>query len=120
MEQLRKEIENAEDIDKRLQEEIVLSEIGREESDEREQVLKQMHELEDKIKEVDVELSRFAEFDPEEIEKVKEKTKTCMESANRWIDNIFNLQSWANKTFSMEKKDFAAQFEIPEDLDYVE
>lgn len=111
---------NVENMNNQLQDEIEQSEVGREESDDRDQVLKKMQELEDNIKEVDVELSRFAEFDPEEMEKVKERTKTCMESANRWIDNIFNLQSWASKTFSMEKKDFATQFEIPEDLDYIE
>lgn len=117
---MREDIANAEKENEKLDEEIRDLEVGREENDERTQALSRMVELKEKVKEVNVELARFAEFDPDEMEKVKEHSKGAREAANRWIDNIFNLQSWANKTFMMEKKDFSEQFGIPEDLDYIE
>lgn len=110
----------AEKGEQQLDEEIEKLEVGREETDERNETLGRIEELTKSICVIDNELERFAEFDPEEMEKVKENTKAAKEAANRWIDNIFNLQSWANKTFMMEKKDFSTQFGIPEDLDYME
>ena len=76
--------------------------------------------VEEDVKEVDKQLERFAEFDPEEMQQLKEQTTKLKECANRWVDNVFNCQSWAQKTFSMEKKAFNAQFEIPDELDYIE
>lgn len=76
--------------------------------------------MQKQVSKIDEELAKFAEFDPEEMDKVKQNTVIAKEAANRWIDNVFNVQSWANKTFMMEKKDFATQFGISEDLDYFE
>lgn len=83
-------------------------------------MLKDIEEVQKQVSKIDEELAKFAEFDPEEMDKVKQNTVIAKEAANRWIDNVFNVQSWANKTFMMEKKDFATQFGIPEDLDYFE
>ena len=50
-----------------------------------------------------------------------EDTKKALESANRWTDNIFNLQEWIKKKFpSIGLETFNKQFEIPEELDYIE
>lgn len=93
---------------------------GREETDERASLLKELSEVEESVKNVDSELERFAEFDTDEMQKIKDSTVKVKEAVNRWVDNIFNCQSWAQKTFNMEKKDFDVQFGIPEELDYVE
>lgn len=95
-------------------------ETGREESDERSELLKKLNELQQKNDELDKSLAMFADFDPESIAKMKEQTTKAKESANRWTDNIFNSQSWAHKKFSMERRDFGKQFDIPDDLDYLE
>lgn len=72
------------------------------------------------MEEIELELARFAEFDPDEMKKLEQNIDRAREAANRWVDNIFNCQSWAAKTFSMDKKDFEAQFGIPTELDYLE
>lgn len=40
-------------------------------------------------------------------------------ACDRWTDNIFTIQSYCTNNFGISRSDFAAQFGIPEDLDYV-
>lgn len=93
---------------------------GREPSQERDQALAKIAETAARLETVDKELARFAEFDPEELDKLSQQTAVVREAANRWTDNIFNCQSWVCSKFGLEKNDFGRQFEIPEDLDYLE
>ena len=93
---------------------------GREETDERADLLKKLAELTAREKELDKKLSMFSDFDPEALEKLKENTVKAKECANRWTDNVFTCQSWACNKFSMDRKDFGKHFEIPEELDYLE
>lgn len=95
-------------------------EVGREESDDRTQLLEKLESLKGKVSTIDSGLARFSDFDPQSITKMKDSTVTVKESANRWTDNIFNCQSWATAKFNMERKAFSRQFEIPDDLDYLE
>lgn len=39
---------------------------------------------------------------------------------DRWTDNIFALQSYCANSFGISRSDFAVQFGISEDLDYVQ
>lgn len=94
--------------------------VGREESDDRTQLLEKLQGLQGKVADIDSGLARFSDFDPESITKMKESTVAVKDSANRWTDNIFNCQTWASSKFNMERKDFGRQFEIPDDLDYLE
>lgn len=118
--QIKNEIAKAEEEEGQLKEDISGLEDGREESDERSAALSELNTLEAELKKVTGELERFAEFDPDEMEKLKKNTKAAHEAANRWVDNIFTVQAWATRTFGMEKKDFNAQFGIPDELDYIE
>lgn len=95
-------------------------EVGREESDERTQLLEKLEGLKSKVAAIDTGLARFSDFDPQSITKMKESTVAVKDSANRWTDNIFNCQTWATSKFNMERKVFGRQFEIPDDLDYLE
>lgn len=47
-------------------------------------------------------------------------TRVAKAGADRWTDNIFTLQSYCANTFNIDRSDFATQFGIPEDLDYVQ
>ncbi|KAI0564897.1 Meiotic nuclear division protein [Gracilaria domingensis] len=103
-----------------LRREVEKLQVGREDTEERRNAFAELEKLEDKRKEFDQRLEHFAEFDPEEMERLKERTKAARECANRWVDNIFNCQSWAVNKFFMDKRDFNKQFGIPEELDYIE
>lgn len=95
-------------------------ESGREDCEERDQFMSKLSEYETQIQDLDKQLSRFTDFDPDAVEKMKQQTKTACECANRWTDNVFTCQSWAVSKFGMDKRDFCRQFEIPEDLDYID
>lgn len=117
---MTEKLEQAVEEERSLDGEIKELEKGREESEERTEVLRKMEILEGQIKKLNVELARFAEFDPDEVERVKTQTAQIKVAVNRWIDNIFNIQSWIVRTFGMDKREFDSQFEIPEDLDYID
>ncbi|XP_033114051.1 meiotic nuclear division protein 1 homolog [Anneissia japonica] len=93
---------------------------GKEDSDERTDVLKELQEKEKRLAEVSAELERFRDCDPEVMDNMKKESKTALEAANRWTDNIFSIQSWCRKKFSIETKKLNKQFGIPEDFDYIE
>ena len=119
-ESLEDELKSLESEEAKLEEQIQELEKGREETEERADALKALSELEHRHTEAGKKLARFAEFDPEEMEKLKKNTSLARQAANRWVDNIFNCQSWAQNKFCMEKKVFSKQFGIPEELDYLE
>lgn len=113
-------MKQAEGDERVLDEELAELRQGREESEERTEALQKIETLEAQVKKLDTELARFAEFDPEEIERTKAQTDKLKQGVNRWVDNVFNVQSWIVRTFGMDKREFSTQFDIPEDLDYVE
>lgn len=117
---LQEEVRQAEAEEKRLAAEVEELCVGREDTEERTDTLAKLRKLEGDVDQVESELAKFAEFDPEEVEKTRGNTRGAKEATNRWIDNVFNVQSWASKTFGMERKDFQAQFGIPDELDYIE
>lgn len=106
--------------EKRLAEAVEQQSVGRETTEERTQLIADISNQEARLEKVDAELARFAEFDPEEIKKLEERVKCAREAANRWVDNIFNCQSWISKKFNIERKDLCNQFGIPAELDYIE
>ncbi|WKX91484.1 hypothetical protein Q1695_009932 [Nippostrongylus brasiliensis] len=93
---------------------------GKETSKERTQLLEQYHELQTQEKELNERLAQFAEYDPEAIAQTKLCTEQARDDANRWTDNIFSIKKWCRTKFGMDEKMLDKQFEIPEDLDYVE
>lgn len=117
---LREDLEHKQAEEQKLQQQLDQAQMGREDSDERSNLIAEIARKEAKLEEIELELARFIEFDPDEMQKLEQNIKKAHESANRWVDNIFNCQSWASKTFNMDKKDFDAQFGIPTELDYLE
>jgi hypothetical protein len=66
------------------------------------------------------ELEKYKEMDPDLFEAKKAQLKKFATSINQWTENIFILQSHCSNKFNIEKSAFATQFEISEDMDYVE
>ena len=63
---------------------------------------------------------RLRECDPEVLKEMQNKTLIAKESANRWTDNIFSVKSWCKRKFAIEESAINKNFQIPEDLDYLE
>ena len=93
---------------------------GRESSAERDSALAKLRDLQAKSKELDTAIARFATLNPAAIKKLREDTVQLKSGANRWTDNIFAIQSWAVNKHNLDKSQFNKQFEISDELDYLE
>ncbi|RHZ70477.1 hypothetical protein Glove_271g54 [Diversispora epigaea] len=117
IEELTEELKKLKDKNVELQSSIEKASGGREESDNRKTLLKNLSELETKRINYKKELDHYKEHDPILLEAKKLHAEVALESANRWTDNIFIIQSYCSSKFGIERGDFNKQFDIPEDLD---
>lgn len=65
-------------------------------------------------------LETLKENDPALLEKIASEIEEAKAGANKWTDNLFVLKSWIKRKFPVDERQIDKQFEIPEDLDYVE
>ena len=80
-----------------------------------------LKELKQKKEKLESKLKEYKENDPQHLETLKTETNVSKESTNRWTDNTFSLQSWIQNNFpSVSINDLNKQFEIPDDMDYLE
>uniref|UniRef100_A0ACD5XK59 Uncharacterized protein n=1 Tax=Avena sativa TaxID=4498 RepID=A0ACD5XK59_AVESA len=95
---------------------------GREDSDEREDALEELKAVESRHKKLKEELAAYADSDPSALEAMKDATEVAHSAANRWTENIFNLQQWCSTTFPQAKEQLEHMYReagITEDFDYV-
>eukprot|EP00210_Caulerpa_lentillifera_P002532 g2429.t1 len=105
-----------------LKDQIQVAEEGREDSESRKEKIKELSELTAKVDEIRVSLLRYRDNDPELFEQLKTAVDETKASANRWLENIFALQSWCSKKFigmESELKKFFNQNGITDDTDYI-
>jgi len=69
---------------------------GKEDSDERSALVQAVEELRAKDAALKAELADYKDNDPETLKQLLEAAKVARESANRWTDNIWCLQSWVS------------------------
>ena len=80
-----------------------------------------MEKLKQKKDRLESKLKEYKENDPQHLETLKIETYMSKESTNRWTDNTFSLQSWIKNNFpSISISDLNKQFDIPDDMDYLE
>jgi hypothetical protein len=90
-----------------------------EDTEKRSELEQQIKELLEVKKKLLLELENYKQNDPELVNKMKESIIISKKSCNRWIENIFNLKSWLKNKYQVEEKVLDSQFEIPDDLDYI-
>ena len=93
---------------------------GREEGEERSQLLQQLADSERRRAELDAEVAKYRDCDPEALEALRRESATATEAANRWTDNVCQIKSWCKRKFAMEEAVIDKQFGIPENFDYLE
>lgn len=118
--ELNNKVDEARKKAKKLEEQVAGAQSGREDSDERNEILKELAENKIILKDLKSKIEKFKDCDPEVLEQVRKQTVTYKEAANRWTDNIFAIKSWCKNKFYIEESTLNKQFEIPEDLDYLE
>lgn len=93
---------------------------GKEDSDERTQLLLELSKLEKENKTLGEQLAQYKDCDPEVLNQVKEEATMALEATNRWTDNIFQVKKWCKDKFNIETSQIDKQFGIPQEMDYVE
>ncbi|KAG9456512.1 hypothetical protein H6P81_001020 [Aristolochia fimbriata] len=95
---------------------------GRENSDEREAALKELHAVEQKHNQLKEEMGLYADNDPSALEAMRNATEVAHSAANRWTDNIFTLQQWCLNNFPEAKEQLEHLYKevgISDDFDYL-
>ncbi|CAL8271602.1 meiotic nuclear division protein 1 homolog [Gadus morhua] len=94
--------------------------VGRQETNERESLLKELKVLKEEQVQLQAELEKYRECDPEVIEEMRKSNNMAKQAVDRWTDNIFSIKSWAKRKFSFDDRSIDKAFGIPEDFDYMD
>ncbi|XP_048457642.1 meiotic nuclear division protein 1 homolog [Rhincodon typus] len=120
LEQLKHQLAEGTQRKQSLQQSIEKAKVGRQNTDKRANMLKELEELRQQRNQLKAELEKYKECDPEVIEGIRQANKVAKDAANRWTDNVFAIKSWANKKFGFERNKIDKAFGIPEDFDYID
>ena len=83
-------------------------------------MLKELNELRKENQELGKKLQVYEKCDPKKMEELKQKVKLAKEGANRWTDNLYEMESWMKKQNpGISGDELAQNFPILKDLDYV-
>ncbi|ERE92550.1 putative meiotic nuclear division protein 1 like protein [Cricetulus griseus] len=110
-----------------LQKSIEKARIGRQETEERAMLTKELSSFRDQREQLKAEVEKYRECDPQVVEEIRKANIVAKEAANRWTgryfrvtDNIFAIKSWAKRKFGFEESKIDKNFGIPEDFDYID
>lgn len=116
---LQEQLSESERKRQSMEEQVQTASVGREESDERNGLLKSLQERQSLKKRLVNELSQYKDCDPATITNIREQTRVAVDATNRWTDNVFSVKSWCKNKFGLEDSAIDKQFSIPDDFDYV-
>ncbi|XP_043578768.1 meiotic nuclear division protein 1 homolog isoform X2 [Bombus pyrosoma] len=105
---------------KKLKDACEKEKIGKEDTEERQILLRELEELKAKENQLNKQIAKFSDADPEVIAKLGEKVQKYKEVTNTWTDNIFAIQGWCKNKFDISVECLNKHFNIPDDLDYKE
>lgn len=116
------ETQNSECIQKKkaLQQSIEKAKVGRQETEERAALVKELAALRQQKEQLQAEVEKYKECDPDVVEEIRQSNKIAKDAVNRWTDNIFAVKSWAKRKFGFEESKIDKTFGIPEDFDYID
>lgn len=95
----------------------------RTESSDRDEQLKLLSSLKAEIAQLEGQVEVLKENDPEEVARQAAMVDMCKSAANRWTDNLHELQGWLVKKKGMSSKEAAStlkQMGVPENLELFE
>ncbi|KAF0986553.1 hypothetical protein HZS_4543, partial [Henneguya salminicola] len=87
---------------------------GKEESEERSQLIESYESINLRHKEFETELSKYDECNPKILEEIKNHCSEIKDATNRWTDNIYTISDYCKNKLFIEKKDINSYFNIPE------
>lgn len=118
---LKEKLDSAKAKIEELDSDLKEAKAGKGDTDDRTAILEELAALEATREELKNKIKRYEGCDPEVLDQLAKEVKIAKEATNRWTDNIFAIQSWIGKKFpAVSVDDLNKQFDIPEELDYVE
>ncbi|MCJ8749061.1 hypothetical protein PDJAM_G00171860 [Pangasius djambal] len=120
LEDLEKLHEDGKQRQTALQQAIKKAKEGRQDTEERATLHKELTSLRGQRETLRAELEKYKECDPEVVEEMRKENVTAKEAVSRWTDNVFAIKSWAKRKFSLDDNRLDKAFEIPEDFDYLD
>eukprot|EP00808_Paulinella_micropora_P001416 g26771.t1 len=93
---------------------------GREPSEKRASTLSQLAASQAQLQELDAQLAKFADSDPEKVQQLEKAIQICKDAANRWTDNIYlHLGKAKERNYEMNDAQFFEHFSLPKDLECI-
>ncbi|XP_068445545.1 meiotic nuclear division protein 1 homolog [Clinocottus analis] len=120
LEELQSQISDAKQRKKSVQKAVEKMKVGRQDTKERSALLKELQALREDRTQLQAELNKYRECDPEVIEDMRKSNVVAKEAVSRWTDNVFAIKSWTKKKFSFDDSRIDKAFGIPEDFDYMD
>lgn len=120
LQELTSSVEKQEEKNKRLEQLIQEATQDRQETDERAQLLAELKQEQATTRELQAELQKYRENDPELYHKKAKASKIAKEATNRWTESIWEMQSYCVNKFGMERQLFDQTFGIKDDFDTVD
>ncbi|XP_047431204.1 meiotic nuclear division protein 1 homolog [Mugil cephalus] len=120
LEELQKQISEAKERKESLQNAVKKARVGREDTKERSSLLKELQALRDERTQLQAELEKYKECDPEVIQEIRKSNVVAKDAVSRWTDNVFAIKSWTKKKFAFDDGRINKAFGIPEDFDYMD
>lgn len=122
---LDEEIKSNEAASKRLESQLAAMKAARtgrdlEGDNGRDAFLKQLASDEQAVAALTAQVAEQTASDPERLRELATATTTAREAANRWTDNVDTLRRYVSDKFGMDSADFARQFGVPADMEYLE
>ncbi|KAM3622954.1 uncharacterized protein V6R79_005336 [Siganus canaliculatus] len=120
LDELQQQTLQAKQRKKSLKDAVEKAKEGREDTKERSSLLKQLTTLRGERSELQAELQKYKDCDPEVIEEIKKSNTVAKAAVSRWTDNVFSIKSWTKKKFAFDDGRINKAFGIPEDFDYLD
>ena len=116
------DIENTKNNIETAQKNIETEKAAREDpKNERQSKKDKIKELKSQNEEIEAKIAKYELTDPKKVKEVQDRVKVAKDSANRWTDNLFELQSWMrDKNPNCTSSDLEKQFPILKDLDNID
>ncbi|KAL5111576.1 hypothetical protein TcWFU_002449 [Taenia crassiceps] len=118
IEDLENEISELESRFKDLERALVKARLDKEET--REEALSTLSSNQLLLEGLEDNLTRLQRYHPGRARELSSQTKSAIECANRWTDNVFQITSWLKDRFGVDDATLAKQFNIPDAFDYID
>ncbi|KAJ4944456.1 hypothetical protein JOQ06_013000 [Pogonophryne albipinna] len=120
LEGLENQISEAKQRKASVQKAVEKAKVGRQDTKERGSLLKELQALREERTQLQAELEKYRECDPEVVEEMRKSNGVAKDAVSRWTDNVFAIKSWTKKKFNFDDSRMNKAFGIPEDFDYME